>query len=268
MDESILYDAGLTNSQAMAYIALVKNNPCTPPRLATLINESRTNTYKILEQLEEIGLVGRDDSQKKLRFWANNPTALADRAKKRRLEMEAKEQRLQASLPKLLNSFFTYSQQPGVRFYQGKKGIKEIYEDQLRTGEPITMIRSRADMDFFGGFKEIAQIRTIFNESPIARHMFTPDAPEVRIDWKSNDARRGNTRTWLKTKDYTASVEWAVYGNKLAMISFGEEAMGTIIESPQIAEAFRQLMQLLDEGLKRRPDYDTLPRKARLKLAQ
>jgi sugar-specific transcriptional regulator TrmB len=79
MNNNILKEAGLTATQATAYIILVKNSPCTPPHLAELIKESRTNTYKVLEQLELIGLVSRDETHKKLRYWANNPSLLIDK---------------------------------------------------------------------------------------------------------------------------------------------------------------------------------------------
>jgi hypothetical protein len=55
-----------------------------------------------------------------------------------------------------------------------------------------------------------------------------------------------------------------VYGDKLAILSYGHEAIGMIIESPQIAEGFRQLLDLAEEGLKSRKNYDQLPRLAKM----
>ena len=68
-------------------------------------------------------------------------------------------------------------------------------------------------------------------------------------------------RTWYLQEDYTAPVEWSVYGNKVSVISFGQEVIGMVIDSPQIAESLRQIFGMLDEGLKRRPGYNKLPKK-------
>ncbi len=262
MNEQILQEAGLTQSQASTYTALVKNSPCTPPKLALVIEESRTNTYKLLEQLESLGLASRDDSQKKLRYWANNPSALVDHIKKQRLRAEEAEKRFNNSLPNLINDYLAHSERPAIRFFQGKEGIESMYDDQLNTKLPLSMVRTPADITFFGSFNEMSAIRSRFNHSTISRHMLTPDTPEARVDWKEHDKKSGNTRTWLRTEDYTAPVEWAVYGNKLAIISFGEEVMGMVIESPQIAEAFRQLLSFVDKGARAYKGYPQLPRKA------
>jgi len=68
------------------------------------------------------------------------------------------------------------------------------------------------------------------------------------------------TRTWIRQEDYDEPVEWAVYGNKLSIMSFGEDVSGIIIQNAQIAQAFRRLFHLLDVGIRRRPDYKDLPK--------
>lgn len=45
--------------------------------------------------------------------------------------------------------------------------------------------------------------------------------------------------------DYTAPVQFQAYGDKVAIIAFGETEMATIINSPVIAEATRQILKLL-----------------------
>nr|MBP9821153.1 hypothetical protein [Candidatus Saccharibacteria bacterium] len=53
-----------------------------------------------------------------------------------------------------------------------------------------------------------------------------------------------------------------VYGNKVSIISFGKEAIGTVIDSPQIAESLKQIFKILDKGLKQSKDYKTMPKHA------
>src|SRR3989344_4034564 len=133
MNSSTLTALGLNKSQAKAYMALVQFGSLTPPELSEKINESRTNSYKILERLSELSLAKRNDSQKKITYSANNPVTLESLATQRRDEVLEHEKQVKSAMPTLLNFFYTYSEQPGIRFFQGEEGIKQILDDMLRT---------------------------------------------------------------------------------------------------------------------------------------
>ena len=264
MNEQFLQELGLTKAQAVAYSTLVKNNPSSPPALAKLILESRTNTYKVLESLESLNLVRRDETKKKISYWANNPSALSEITKKKQLEAETNAKRLKAGMPEMIDEFLRHSEQPGVRYFQGKDGLKHIYNDQLETGQEVTYVRAISDVQ---GLDDHAlhMIRNLFPARGIKRRAITQDyqlttlAAGERMPIEESDGLMMLERTWIHKDDYTAPVEWSAYGDKLSIISFGEETIGMIIESPQIAEAFRQLFGLLDRGIRLRPDYVKMP---------
>lgn len=266
MDEQILQEAGLTKAEATAYVFLVRNSPCAPPKLADMIHESRTNTYKLLDSLEEKGLVSRDDTQKKLRYWANNPSTLLDDLKKRRAEMEAHEKRFQDSLPSLIDEYFKHSEQPSIRYFNGIDGVRQVYQDQLDDKQPITFTMSFGIRDFYGE-TGMHHIRNEFPKQGIPRRVFypdvahnlSPDEPRTPID--ESDQLMLLRRTWLSESDLTAPVEWAAYGNKVSIISLGTEVVGMIIESPQIAASFLEILNLLDRKIRSEPGYEQLPKK-------
>ena len=83
----------------------------------------------------------------------------------------------------------------------------------------------------------------------IKAHGIEP-AEEDNIQYgKENDARMLRDMAWAPRDAYTAPVNIYVYGNKTGLISYGEEVIGTIIESPQIAEAMRQIFALTKRGV-------------------
>jgi sugar-specific transcriptional regulator TrmB len=245
MNTAILVEAGLTEAEASAYVFLVQNNPIAPPRLAELINESRTNTYKLLESLEDLGLAQKDESEKKIKYWAKNPNALLQHVNDKREEAELNAKKLQTSLPSLVNDFLKHNEQPGVRFFQGKEGIKQIYEDTLNSGKDIYVIRSNADremmsLDFYHNHSKKR------SKTGIKTTVLTPSSKQVWDD--ETDKNYNICRIQIPENTYTAPVEINIYANKVGLISFGEEAIGTIIESPQIAESMRQLFKLAQAG--------------------
>lgn len=266
MNEDVLYEAGLTKAEARAYILLVKNSPCTPPKLAELIGESRTNTYKLLDTLEAKGLVARDDTQKKLRYWANNPSVLLDTIKKQRQDIETAEKRVQDSLPSLVDEYFKYSEQPAIHYYNGIDGIRQMYQDQLDDALPITFTMSFGVRDFYGE-QGMHEIRNQFPARGIERTVFYPDVPhnlsddEPKTPIDESDRLMLLRRTWVQPNDLRAPVEMGVYGDKTYIISLGNEVVGMIIESPQITAYFTELFDLLDRKIRAEPGYDALPQK-------
>lgn len=258
--EQVLSAAGIQGSLAKAYIALLDVESVSPSVFAKHINESRPNTYKLLDELVERGLAKRFDVGRKLHYQAESPAHLLTLARERKDAIIAEEAQLKTAVPNLLKQYHATHEQPGVRFYQGKEGIKEIYLEQIDEAKPIQFMKTRADIEFFG-FQFMHEIRMLAPKAKIHRHAFTPDAPEVPIDVTESDKMHLLERTWYLQEDYTAPVEWSVFGNKVSVISFGKEAIGMVIESAQIAESLRQIFGLLDEGLKRRPGYKKLPQR-------
>lgn len=262
--EQLLESAGLHPTLARTYLVLIDQEEVTASHLAKLTGESRTNTYKLLDELISLGLATKKDIRKKLHYKASNPVQLLSLANERLDKLTKIQTQMQSAVPQLIQQYYIKHERPGIRFFEGKKGIEEIFRLQIKEGKPIYFLRTRADIKFFG-FNFMHKIRNLAPKAKIPRFAFTPDAIEAPTDLEKDRKEMLMERTWYKNEDYTAPVEWSVYGDKISIISFGNEAIGTVIESPQIAESLRQIFKLLDEGLKRRPDYNMLPNKNRYK---
>lgn len=246
MDVSLLEQAGLNATQGKAYIALITSGSLTPPSLAAKIGIARTNAYEVLKQLEELELVSKTGSGTKMSYRPANPAALERLMERRRNEVLEHEERLRSVMPQLMTYFYTYSEQPGVRFYQGKDGIIEVYEDILRTREPVLLIRTATEKSFLGS-EFMARYIAQRVKLGITVNSLTPDIPEANHDTLVDSAQL-LTRTWFMPSAISAPVEVDIYGDKTAFISFGEEAIATIVESPQIADFMRQAFAMMRLG--------------------
>jgi len=244
MDIQTLVGIGFTQPLAKTYIVLIKSGPITPAELSTKIAESRTNTYKLLDKLVDMGVVSKSKVGKKLTYRPENPVALENSIKLKRNQILEREQQVKAAMPTLLSYFYTFSDQPGIRFFQGKDSVKELFNDTLRTGKEIHVLRSPADTPFFDQefFDTYRKKRAAHG---IKTHLYLQDNPNSRASIGMDKAFKV-TRTWLPAGSYDIPVEWDVYGDKVAIISYGQEALALLIESPQIADSFRQMLKLLD----------------------
>jgi sugar-specific transcriptional regulator TrmB len=252
MNSESLEKLGLTKPQAKAYISLIKEGNLTPPALANKIKESRSNTYKILDRLIELGLVTRREEQKKFVYRPESPVALERLARDARNEALAHEKQIKDHMPTLLSYFYTFSEQPGIRFFRGEAGIKEVFNDIVRTGKTQYLLRSPSDISFYDS-EFFANLRKKKVKAGIQTIALTPNVSSANHD-PSIDAQNNLLRTWLPKNAYTANVEWSTYGDKVAIISYGHEAIATIIESPQIAEGFRQVFNLVHQAQQSAPN--------------
>lgn len=267
MDIQLLEDIGLTNPQAAAYAALVRFNGAAAPKIGVEIGESRSNAYKVLDKLCELGLATKSQTGKKVHYYPASPAALEQFVQRQADAASLRKRKLEAEMPGLLDFFFSHSEQPGIRFYQGEEGLRQMFYDQAKGKEPVYFIRSNEGIRHFGD-EEAHRLRNTFPMNGIVRYGIVQDieppdaAPDDRMPVEESDKLMLLNRTWITPEDYNEPVEWVAYGDKLAIISFGKEVMGTVIQSPQIAEAFRKLYALLDTSIRTRPGYDELPQKA------
>ncbi len=254
--------AGLNTLEAKCYMALLDAESVKPSELAKIVNLSRTNCYKILDKLSAYNLVERIKNKGTLHYRAAHPSRLLQLAHEKKQEQIRAEQELEVHVQTLLSSYAKTHEQPGVRYFTGKEEIKDIFVDQVKTGKPIHFIHTIAGIDFYT-YEQMHVLRMMAVNAGLPRFALTPDTKLAHANYKEADKHALLTRTWMEENDYTAPVEWGVYGDKTYIISYGEEAMGMTIESTEIAASFRQLFRMLDRGQRSQPWYQELPRLAR-----
>ncbi len=246
MDTTLLRKAGLTESQAKGYLALIEHGALSPADLAEKTNESRTNGYMICEKLEQLGLATKKDGKKAV-YIPNHPSTLETLAEKRRKTVTRNEQEVKQGLSPLIDLFYQHTELPGTRTMQGVEGIKTLYAEVLLEKAPVYLIRTRADNAVLG-YEYINEHRHKRAKLGIPTHALTPFTPRA-YESSVNDAALLFHRRWYTKELYEAPVEFQVFGTKVALIAYGEDQMVTIIQSPPIAEAIRQLFNLLVQFL-------------------
>ncbi len=246
MNENLLKSIGLTESQSHTYAVLVEAGSLTPPQLAQKTGEGRTAAYMALGKLEELGLAKEIEGKGTKTYEPVSPSALSGVIEKQRQELDVKDELYRNSLSELLSHYFDKQTKPGVRFYSGADGLHEIYNDHLKTEADLYLVRTAADEEHFG--KELYEYMGKRAECGITTHALLPLDPGAR-DWaKQHDGELMRKSSWYPVRAYTAPVEIAAYGNKVSFISFGDETVGTILESPQIAAAIKQLIGMARVG--------------------
>ena len=247
MTEEQLQQLGLSPSQAKAYILLVLEGKLTPASLMKKTGESRTNAYMVLDRLVDLGLALKDEQDKKLVYRASSPIGLQKLAERQRERAYATESRIKDAMPELVKFYQEHRIQPGIRFLQGKDGLKEVYKDHLRTGGDIVVFRTPADHAYFE--EHMSEYMEKRAQAGIKTELISPHQPGTE-QYHQENLHLNRQMTWIPKDMYTAPVEITSYSNHVAITSFGEEAVAMIIDSPQIALAIKEIFALAKIGAK------------------
>lgn len=259
MDEKLLISLGLSQNQARTYRALIMRKSLRPSQLSKLTGESRTNSYALLDRLVELGLATKSDENKKFVYYPVSPSALKALLSKQLTDTEEKLAKLDRAMPQMLSDYHAGGDQPKVTFYRGKKELETMYTAQMEeSGRELYFVRSKADVPYFS-LETMKNLRHLapkygkrrFGITPIV--YYTPSYPQT-------DAQAGGLkRAWLRSDEYTAKVEWAVSGNTVQAICMDGEGYGVSITHPEIADSFKQLLELMFTYIRKSPGYEAMP---------
>lgn len=250
MDIDILLLAGLTKPQAKAYIALIENTDISAADLAIEIKESRTNTYAILDRLIGFGLAVKVEHTKYgAKYNACHPSALERLVEARRKSIIKKEEAVKHALPELIEYYYDYDDRPGIMTYSGRGGVKKIHESIIEEKQDLDYLRSPNDAGYMSK-DYMLNYRTNRAMAGITTRPIAVDSPKAPSTKMTDKKYRIAERAWLHPDDYTANVEWNVYGDRISIITYGAEAISLTIQSKSIADSLKQIFKLVRMGAK------------------
>ncbi len=248
MESSIrtqLQEAGLTADQAAVYHTLLKTGPMNARKVALEAGVSRTLTYAVLDQLIAMGLVAKHDEKNAVsQFAPLHPNALEERVRTVQKNAERSASALQEALPTLASAFNLSIGRPGIRFYEGKDGIKEVLNDSLTSK---TEIRAYVDNE------SIRQYIPDLNESYVkSRSRLNIKRLNIATDTQEN---RFAIEGFLPKLTEWRLVPWEaspintivqIYDGKISYFTLGSEHLiGIIITDPHIYEFHRRQFNYL-----------------------
>ncbi len=128
--EDELREFGLTEKEIKVYIALLKLGSALVQDISKKAGTYRTYTYEVLKSLKEKGLVSYVIKSGKQYFEVAQPEKLINILKER-------EEKIKKILPTLENIYNSSPEKPKIEVYEGKEGLKSIYDDMIKTKREI-----------------------------------------------------------------------------------------------------------------------------------
>lgn len=257
MNTELLMQTGLSEVQAKIYLYLIKHGQSTPAEIATGVDENRTTVYSAAEKLEKLGIITQKDRGKVSAYVPNHPSALESLAEKRLRSVARQAKNLESNLPSLINYYNEYQSTPGATTFYGNEGVKMIWDKVIATKAPYYFVRSRydevADKEALEEFKD-SRIEAGIKSQNITPSEFAHNKNSVLKEKYLLD------RTLLPPNEYDSPVEIDIFGDNVAFINYSKNGMSTLIESPEIADAMRQLFLFAKKYIRQATDQDAIDR--------
>lgn len=255
MDTELLVQIGLSEVQAKIYLYLIKHGQSTPTEIATGVDENRTTVYSAAEKLEKLGIISQKDRGKVSAYIPNHPSVLESLAEKRLRNVARQAKNLESNLPSLINYYNEYQSTPGATTFYGNEGVKMIWDKVIATNAPYYFVRSRydevADRDALEEFKN-SRVKAGIESEDITPSEFTKN------NNKEMKEKYLLTRTLLPPDEYDSPVEIDIFGDNVAFINYSKNGMSTLIESPEIADAMRQMFLFAKKHIRESTKQDEL----------
>lgn len=229
---------GLSQKEAIVYLALLKNGPTTTLKLAAGTAIKRPTVYLTLDSLKKRGLVEIQSRGLKSNFAAVDPRQFGTL-------LSEKEKQFEEILPELLGFYKLRGSKNIIKYYEGTGGVKTAYEDILRemkAGDPYYAIADqhnweKFDNDWFENYLErkarrMLDTRIILKDSKIARRYHTM----ARI-WKLK----------VKITDHALDVvgDIVVCPQRLLLHNFAPPITAAVIEHPDIIQTHLNLFRFI-----------------------
>lgn len=239
-DVSILKKLGLSDKEALVYLALLQHGAVSVRNLAKATNLNRGTTYDILKRLQEVGLASFYHKNTKQHFIAEDPEKILRLLANQEEELKKAEEKIKEMMPELKSLQEKGGDKPVTKFYEGKAGVKFILDDILasldeqKQNEYYVYSAVGVREDVYGAYPD-------FNKKRI-KHKIKVNT----ISLSSGGGTYGlDERKWLKTEKSSESnmTYILIYAGKCAFISRDSRnnPVGVIIENKMIYETQRTL---------------------------
>ena len=242
MYKDILTQISLSPNEAVVYEYLLKNGESAAGQIIKNTPLKRGVIYNALDELINKSLSVKKSKNQIALFSPNHPDKLREYVDSREKEIAKAKNSLEANLPALISDFNLVSGKPGVRYFEGLKGVKKVLWDSLTTkGEILTYGNMEAIVTYIDKMnnKYVAERDRL----GIKKRAIVLDSPFTREHLK-NYHRQTTDMRFINHKKYNFSPIVEIYDNKVSYVTLTDDIkIGVIIEDKNINQLHKSLFE-------------------------
>lgn len=240
--QEILNKIGLDNDEIAVYMAALEMGPSLVTRIAKKSGVKRTSVYLVAKALIKKGLLGQYETVHGLHLSAEAPELILR-------QMEEKTLAVAKILPELKALSKKESNQPQIKYFEGKEGYYTVAEDSLKKhaseilwlGNPkeiYAIIGKKWDDEYYvpQRIKRQTKMRALLFEDDWSRELKQKDENFLR-------------QTKFLPPNFLFHSTQLIYQDKVAYFTSTQELICVLIESKDLARMERAKFELLWKGI-------------------
>lgn len=231
-----LMKLGLTRNEATVYATLLNIGITGAGNIIKKSNLHRNIVYDSLDRLILKGLVSFVETNKSRKYEVTTSNELKDFLEVQKKEIKKKEEALKDVLHTLDAHKMTSLDDSEVRVYNGKRGLKNVFEDILKPRKEILLFASGWGMKKTMGYyfyKWHKQMKTsrISGRAIVSKAVTLKEKYPYKIRFLPNDYF--SPATTIICEDLTINVIWQ------------EEPTTIVIKNKDVAQSYRNYFEIL-----------------------
>lgn len=241
--EKILEEIGIEGKKAEVYLACLELGGATAYLIAKKAGIKRPTAYDIINSLMHDGLVHKSIKGKVSYYSPTDPEMLLSKTKQRMHKIEE-------AMPLLQNLYNSPKSKPFIQYFEGKQGIREMYEDSLKSlkkGDEILGYVAEGITQHLPEYTDDYVQRRIA-KGIVFRGIYKA-AKEI-VPYMKKNKQQLRVGCVLSEQDFPVDVEINIYANKVAVATYGAEMFGMLIESYEYARSQKAIFELAWRGAK------------------
>jgi sugar-specific transcriptional regulator TrmB len=239
----ILKNFGLSEKEIAVYLALIELGPSSVREISAKSKVNRGTSYDILKSLISLGVVSYYNKESKQYFMAEAPEKLLSAIDQKQEDLLEVRKNIQESLPLIKTLFEKQGGKPVVKFFEGSKGVRQIFEDVLDE------VSSADDKSYYLYSSATAEHRkNVYGSMPDFSEKRIKKGIKVKIislgeggQLAGLDERK---QMPAESKDLKATHE-LIYAGKVAHISIDSngEPVGVVIQNEEIYQMQKMIFE-------------------------
>lgn len=237
----VIRRCGLDESEAKVYLALITLGDGTIHQAAKEAGLNRTSSYAVIERLKTKGLVSNIKKAGKTHLSPAKPQIFLQTQKDNCANLEKR-------IDDLNYLFAIARKSPGVRFYEGREGLKTVLEMIIGEAKEISIY---GDGDAFkhsipGWSEYYSEKRAAHNIKSRLLLKGTSDAIETAKKLRRNPSAKNKlSKIRVLPEGYNIVGGFDVYNEKVIFYSFGGNNTAVVVESPIISAMLLSIFNML-----------------------
>lgn len=246
-----LKQLGLSEIESKLYLGLLETGSTTVMELANHVGIKRITAHFNVESLIGKGLVTETRKGARRQIVAEDPEKLKTLLEERELEISQMKQNLPAIITNIMKTVPQpkTAEEVNVRYYQGKKGVRSIYEEVLSSGE----VRSYVNLD---------KIASVFPENVELFVSALKTNPDLKM-WEIvevSETSRQNATLFAQNAHYLykfapqglklSAADVMIYDGKVAVVNATENASGVVFVNQDFYQTSKDIFDFIWNGIK------------------